>query len=367
MNIFETSLLIISILGVTYAFIKIFGQGKLTEHKIWLGLLLFLFLYSIAFNVLFWSEVNPTLLTQLRFSHMFPMALYGPVFYLYIRALVTEKKFGLIDMVHFIPLALFFIQFWGYYILPLEDKTRVMAEGSFREHITTIIPRLDWFFCIVMLFYTVLVYTTYSKKVNKDTDISIWLKASFTIFMGFVLSFYLYYFLVYFDKITTSNDYVITSFMFIFIATTAYFGYQFPNILNGKPIHKIIPFIKYQRTGLSKEFSVELKERLMYLMDTEKPYLNSELRLNDISEMLDVSRNHASQVINEHFGLGFFDFINKYRVNEAERLLESSHMDYTIREIAYESGFNNRVSFYKAFKKITGVTPTEYKEHFLAS
>ncbi|MCB0372566.1 MAG: AraC family transcriptional regulator, partial [Muricauda sp.] len=80
----------------------------------------------------------------------------------------------------------------------------------------------------------------------------------------------------------------------------------------------------------------------------------------------DIGRNNASQVINEHFNLSFFDFINKYRVEEAERLLESNQL-MTITDIAFEAGFNNRVSFYKAFKKVHDITPTEYKDHFMAS
>ena len=152
-----------------------------------------------------------------------------------------------------------------------------------------------------------------------------------------------------------------------FLFLTVFFCYEYPNIFNGKSIKKVIPFIKYQRTGLSKQFSLDLKDQLMYIMDTEKPYLNGELRLNNLADLLNISRNHASQVINEHFKLSFFEFINKYRIDEAIDLLEKLDESLTITDIAYQVGFNNRVSFYKAFKKATGVTPLEYKEHIIAS
>ena len=119
---------------------------------------------------------------------------------------------------------------------------------------------------------------------------------------------------------------------------------------------------KYGKTGLSKAFSEELKHKLDMLMQTRKPYLSQELRLDDIAELLNISRHHASQVINENYGLNFFDYVNAYRVEEAKRLLQGNQENnvQSISEVAYQSGFNNRVSFYNAFKKVTNTTPTEY-------
>ncbi|WP_161992009.1 helix-turn-helix domain-containing protein [Flagellimonas algicola] len=119
---------------------------------------------------------------------------------------------------------------------------------------------------------------------------------------------------------------------------------------------------KYEKTGLSKAFSQELKTKLENLMLTQKPYLNQDLRLDDIARMLDISRHHASQVINENFGLNFYEYVNKYRIEEAKDRL-NSHSETTvpsISEIAYQCGFNNRVSFYKAFRKMTHTTPSEF-------
>ncbi|MEX0316007.1 MAG: helix-turn-helix domain-containing protein, partial [Allomuricauda sp.] len=121
---------------------------------------------------------------------------------------------------------------------------------------------------------------------------------------------------------------------------------------------------KYGKTGLSKSFSLELKTKLEYLMDTKKLYLKHNLKLDDIAELLDISRHHASQVINENFNVNFYDYINTYRIEEAKNKLTSYSQDpsQSISDLAYECGFNNRVSFYKAFKKVTQTTPTQYME-----
>ncbi|MEK6152743.1 helix-turn-helix domain-containing protein [Flavobacteriaceae bacterium 3-367] len=122
---------------------------------------------------------------------------------------------------------------------------------------------------------------------------------------------------------------------------------------------------KYGKTGLSKEFSMELRTKLISLMEHDKPYLDANMRLDTIAHLLDVSRHHASQIINEHFSLHFFDFINMYRVREAAQLLSTARKRDSIADIAYQCGFNNRISFYKAFKKIRGVSPSEFRENYL--
>ncbi|MBA4744853.1 MAG: AraC family transcriptional regulator [Muricauda sp.] len=134
--------------------------------------------------------------------------------------------------------------------------------------------------------------------------------------------------------------------------------------LNRRP-HQLTPLDKkdkYEKTGLSEAFSIELKNKLEHLMDKQKLYLNHELRLDDIAELLNISRHHASQVINENFNMSFYEFINAYRIEEAKNKLCSGfeNSSESISDIAYQCGFNNRVSFYKAFKKITHITPKEF-------
>ena len=190
----------------------------------------------------------------------------------------------------------------------------------------------------------------------------IWLRAIFISFSGCVLSYFVYYVLSYSNVLELSHDYMITIMMSICIAVISYFGFNQPEIFNGKPIGEIIPLIKYKKTGLSELHSLKMKEELLRIMDIDKPYLKSDIRLDDIATLLGINRHQASQIINEHFNLNFYDFINRYRVEAAVRVLEQEEIAINMKEIAYDVGFNNYVSFYKSFKKYTGFLPTHFKK-----
>jgi AraC-like DNA-binding protein len=100
-------------------------------------------------------------------------------------------------------------------------------------------------------------------------------------------------------------------------------------------------------------------------MREEKPYLDDELSLNELAGRLKIPGHHFSMVINIELGKNFFHFISSYRVEEAKRLLSDlKSEDITILKIAFESGFQSKAAFNKAFKEETGFTPTEYRNKF---
>ncbi|MEW8398601.1 MAG: helix-turn-helix domain-containing protein, partial [Candidatus Thiodiazotropha sp.] len=76
---------------------------------------------------------------------------------------------------------------------------------------------------------------------------------------------------------------------------------------------------------------------------------------------LRISSNYLSQVINERAGQHFFDFVNRYRVEEAKLALAGSTGRGNILAIALDAGFNSKSAFYTAFKRHTGQTPTQYR------
>lgn len=105
-----------------------------------------------------------------------------------------------------------------------------------------------------------------------------------------------------------------------------------------------------------------LKSRLTNLMLSQKTYLDSDLNLVKLSELLNLSPHKLSYTINTGLNLNFFQFVNQYRIEKAKEFLLNNAKNYTILAIAYESGFNSKTAFNTTFKKLTGQTPTEFKK-----
>lgn len=119
--------------------------------------------------------------------------------------------------------------------------------------------------------------------------------------------------------------------------------------------------IKYEKSSLKAEDAEMYARKLRSYMEEEKPFLNNELRLQDLSESINIPAHHLSQVINHNLNTTFFDYINKYRVEQAKKLIETEASIKSLLGIAFESGFNNKTSFVNAFKKHEGVTPSAFK------
>lgn len=129
-----------------------------------------------------------------------------------------------------------------------------------------------------------------------------------------------------------------------------------------------IPQKKYAKSSLDHETSGIYLEKLLEHMESDRLYLTSDLKLKDIAEMSGISTNHASQIINEKLGKNFFDFVNTYRVQEAQKMLADDQFSHlTLLAIAFDAGFSSKSSFNKIFKDHTGMTPSEYRRKNLIS
>ncbi len=117
---------------------------------------------------------------------------------------------------------------------------------------------------------------------------------------------------------------------------------------------------KYQRSSLDKALTEKLCQSTLTFMEKEKPFLNNELSLASLAELLDLPPHYLSQVINQTMKQNFFEFINGYRVQFAKKLLLNSND--TVLKIAMDSGFNSKTTFYKAFKKDSSMSPSEYRQ-----
>ncbi|WP_340111793.1 helix-turn-helix domain-containing protein [Maribellus mangrovi] len=111
---------------------------------------------------------------------------------------------------------------------------------------------------------------------------------------------------------------------------------------------------------------VKLKTKLLNLFETEKIYTHSDLRITILCDLLQTNRTYISRLINAEFGVNFNEFVNHYRVREAEKLLSSAeNKSYTLDYIAEEVGFGTGNSFARAFKEYKGVTPGQYRKNIV--
>ncbi|MCK9207880.1 MAG: AraC family transcriptional regulator [Salinivirgaceae bacterium] len=105
-----------------------------------------------------------------------------------------------------------------------------------------------------------------------------------------------------------------------------------------------------------------LLDKLQRFMEKEKPYHEPELTLTSLAAQVEIGRNQLSELINTGTGGNFYDFVNKYRVEEVKQLMGNpKYKDYTILAIAFEAGFPSKSTFNSIFKKFTGFTPSEFK------
>jgi AraC-like DNA-binding protein len=119
---------------------------------------------------------------------------------------------------------------------------------------------------------------------------------------------------------------------------------------------------KYKGSYLKSSEKEQYQKKLISLMHQEKLYLNPNLSLMEIAQKLDILPRYASQIINETFQYNFYDFVNKYRIEESKRLLSQQDQSLNIIGIALDVGFNSKSTFNTAFKKHTGITPKEFKK-----
>ena len=120
---------------------------------------------------------------------------------------------------------------------------------------------------------------------------------------------------------------------------------------------------KYEYSSLKPRDLSAYGQKLIEYIKKDKPYINNDLKLQDIASYLGLPPYQLSQVSNTELKTNFYSLINKYRIEEAKRLLiDPNKQHLNILEIAFETGFNSKSAFNTAFKKNTTMTPSQYKQ-----
>lgn len=118
---------------------------------------------------------------------------------------------------------------------------------------------------------------------------------------------------------------------------------------------------KYSRVRIQEEEVNIIIQKLTNHIQVDKPYLNPDLKLQDVANAIECSSVELSQVLNIHLNTNFTEYINQYRVEDfIIRIQDKSANKYTLSSLSEQSGFSSRTSFFRSFKKIKGTTPAEY-------
>ena len=319
--------------------------------------------------MLYWTGHLYTFPHMLGISEGFPF-LFGVILYFYFKIVFRNYKIRPPDILHILPFLLFTMIMLPRYFSGADVKMLWMTGNqtppvfewlvSFKT--IRVIP-WPWIKIIHMTIYLVLILVDFLALSKTDPRVRKWFSWLVGLFAGFIASYASYFILVKFSFFNNEWDYMISFSMMFFIYFIAWFGYLQPAIFSGFSLQESIREpSRYRNSPVSAEVSSEILCTLEKIMNEDKLYRENDLRLDKLAMAVGTSRHHLSQVINSHTGSGFFEYINSLRIREARDLLKSkSKEELNIIEIAYAVGFNNKVSFNTTFKKLTGITPSEFR------
>ena len=385
----ETGLLILNALlgagiiqGLLLAFLFFSQKTEQKRANTVLAFLMLAFSLNIAHPLLMPGLVSPALHVSRTWNEVFQF-LFGPMVFLYIREISGRQvKFGFRDVLHFIP---FFLSS-GFLILEQVIGGRFLDQYINPES-AIVVDAIFWGCIIIQLsIYIILCFKNmfhyrhaledeFSAVEKRKLD---WMHFFLFFFLGITILYIVFlalhlhgHFAAFFTKI---NALVLS----VAVYGIGYRGLKRSELLLGKSvgvreapdnrpaapgegIENKSPE-KYQKSGLTDQDLDAMSEKLKSFLSTRKPYLDPEISLSDLASLLGLSRNQLSLVINEKFGMTFYNLINSYRLEEAKKILQDPAKNQDkILTVALDAGFNSKAVFNKYFKKVTSQTPREYK------
>lgn len=122
---------------------------------------------------------------------------------------------------------------------------------------------------------------------------------------------------------------------------------------------------KEKHISLTQEECEQLLTKVCDCMKIQKLYINPDLKIGQLSDKTGISVYLLSYLFNHYLNSSYYDFVNSYRIEEFNRLLEKGeHAQYTLQALIEKCGFSSRTSFFRYFKKVNGMSPGEYIRKF---
>jgi AraC-like DNA-binding protein len=308
------------------------------------------------------------------YSFQFITFTYGPLLLLYVKFMTKpDRRFNWLALLHFIP----FIVFFSISVIFRTQHLVRDLRGFFKpdEFISLRIIYGTCFF-LSITGYSTLAFIEIKRHQDNLKDLVSYTSGIITLNWLKILSisFYVAYFIFFIlgglnmigNYIPFDPYFVIFGFIALFSFAFSFYSIKQPEIFgivvhaNGENRKETE---KYVKSGLKENQADDYLLRLITFVESNKPYLDRDLTIHELSNMTGIPRHHITQVLNEKHKRNFFTFINEYRVKEViSRFSDPRFNHYTILAIAYDSGFNSKTAFNSIFKIITGLTPSQCRE-----
>ncbi|MCD2260191.1 helix-turn-helix domain-containing protein [Psychroserpens luteolus] len=289
----------------------------------------------------------------------------GPLFYLQVKT-----KLSRYDVLHFWLVPLIYIRLLPFYIKSKTEKIEILQEYFALPGATLRDFRL-YLYVLHIAIYTILGYLVLRKRHieigHSESDFTQLLKNKrFQVLYLLIALFALvncssYFFFDNFGlKGNSAFAYTLLLFVMLILLAQLYLttvGLDSINMQNSKSLTK-----DEKERSLKKEtHHKSIIERIDKHMNTEKLYKNQDLKLADVANSIDLSLHEISAAINSQKEMNFFDYVNRFRIEELKiTLLSNENENLTLFAIGEKAGFKSNSSFYRVFKKHIGLTPKQY-------
>ena len=328
-------------------------------------------LFLICIELIF-ALINSTLLEM--YSFPFVAFTYGPLLFLYVKFMTDPgRRFNWLFLLHFIPFIVFFtvsVIFREQHLM--QDLRNFFVPDRF---ISLRIVYSTCFFLSVTI-YSILTFIEIKKHQNNLKNLISYTSGVITLnWLKIIsISFYTAYFILFIlgginmigNYIPFDPYFVSFGFIALFSFVYSFYGIKQP-VIFGQELKQDAAdkkeTDKYIKSGLKPDQARYYLQKLISYVEVNKPYLNRDLNIHDLSLMTGIQRHNITQVLNENHRRNFFTFINEYRVKEViGRFSDPKYNHYTILAIAFDAGFNSKTTFNSIFKNQTGLTPSKFRE-----
>lgn len=299
--------------------------------------------------------------------------------FIYFYAIFITGLTDRLKPIHLLNFTAFFIILVILLILALHHNFKIMMSGKLQRYFVFLLG-LGLINSCGYIFYTLLIIIRkYNKKIeNYYSDVEQmnfnWLFLLTTLLLVSLIYWSIGFWLVSFKIITIIEPIGVLINILLFITIffiTIYYIINQPEIFKQNLVmnveidnsHIVTGKIKYSKQNIDIKKQKENLDKLKLFMIKNKPYLNEDLTIRDLSLEINIPIHHISLAINNLLNKNFYTFINEYRVQEAINILSNpANNDANILSIAFRSGFNSKTTFNTAFRKIMGMTPTTYRD-----